>query len=61
MRPIEFLRAFIHHLTLASLVLFVLLLIGEFFVPGSVLPFVNLVDLSPVLLGLVVLRAVIGR
>lgn len=59
MKPMEFLRAFFHHLTLASTTLFTILLLGEFFVPGSVLPFVDLIDLALVLLGLIVTRVVI--
>ncbi|MFA5936177.1 MAG: hypothetical protein WC787_04995 [Patescibacteria group bacterium] len=52
-----FFRTLLLHVTCAATTLFVVLLVGEFFVPGVVLPFVNVIDLSfplLVLLGLCV-------
>lgn len=57
----EFFRRFLWHVTTAATVLFVLLLIGEYFVPGSVLPFVDLVDATIVIIGLLVVAALISQ
>ncbi len=56
-----FLKQFLFHTTSASIVLFVVLLLGEFFVPGSILPFINLIDASLFLIVLVVFTGVIVR
>ncbi|MBU1348613.1 hypothetical protein KJ781_00925 [Patescibacteria group bacterium] len=40
-----FLRRFLFHVTAAADVLAILLLLAEFFVPGSILPFIDVVDL----------------
>ncbi|MEO5928271.1 MAG: hypothetical protein ABIO72_06095 [Patescibacteria group bacterium] len=56
----QFLRRFLYHITAASCVLFVVLAVGEYLVPGVVLPFVDLVDVAPfllVLLGLSILSS----
>lgn len=50
----NFLRRLLFHTTAASLVLSVILLIGEKLVPGSVLPFIDLIDLLPILLALII-------
>ena len=51
----EFLKRFLFQLTVAGLLLTVLLLLGEELVPNSVLPFIDVVDLLPILLGLLIL------
>lgn len=53
----DFLRRLLFHVTTASLVLCVVLLIGEKFAPGSVLPFIDLVDLLLALPVLLILSA----
>lgn len=50
MEPLQFLRNFLRHVTAAACVLFVILAVGEYFVPGVVLPFIDLVDAVPILL-----------
>lgn len=52
-----FLRRLLFHVALAALVLFAVLLIGEIFVPGSVLPFIDLVNLTLGLVALLILAA----
>lgn len=53
----EFFRRLLFHVTCATLTLCIVLLIGEKFVPGSVLPFVDVVDLVLALPVLLVLAA----
>jgi hypothetical protein len=36
-------------------------MIGEYMVPGVVLPFINLIDLIPVLLLLLILTLILGK
>jgi hypothetical protein len=49
-----FLKGLLFHIISAAIVLFAILLLGEYFVPGSVLPFVNLIDaIIPLLAGIV--------
>lgn len=55
----EFLRRFLFHLATACSSLFIVLFVGEYFVPGSVLPFINLIDATLVVLGLLVLAAIV--
>lgn len=50
----EFARRFLFHAASAATVLLAVLAIGEFFVPGSVLPFLDLTDLSLAVLVLLV-------
>lgn len=57
----EFLRRFLFHVASAATVLLIVLAAGEYLVPGSVLPFLDLVDLSLVVLLLVVGSALISR
>lgn len=54
-----FLKQFLFHTTAAAIVLFVVLLLGEFFVPGSVLPFINLIDASLFLMVLVIFTGIV--
>lgn len=51
----EFLQRFLYHVTAALAVLAIVLLIAERLVPGSVLPFVDVIDLLPIVFGLVML------
>ena len=48
----EFLKRFLSHVTAASTVLCIVLAAGEYLVPGSVLPFLDLVDAALVVLAL---------
>ncbi|MBI4138998.1 hypothetical protein HY479_02495 [Candidatus Uhrbacteria bacterium] len=57
----RFIASFLFHLTAASVVLSALLLITEDVIPGSVLPFVDVVDLLPIVLALVIATAVWPR
>lgn len=61
MKLIDFLRGLLFHVTSAALVLAVLLLIAEKFVPSSVMPFIDVIDLLPVLLVLVVGCVAFGK
>ena len=54
-----FLKRLFFHITTALITLFVVLLVGEWFVPGSVLPFINLVDLTIPLIGLLIVCVLI--
>ena len=49
-----FLKRLLFHTTAACLILALLLLLGEKLVPGSVLPFIDVIDLLPVLLALII-------
>ena len=49
----EFLRRFLYHTTSAATALVGLLVVGEWLVPGSVLPFFNLIDAVLVLTALI--------
>jgi len=51
----SFLKGLLFHIVSAATILFLTLLLGEYFVPGSVLPFVNLIDATIPLLGGIVL------
>ncbi|MCI0479489.1 hypothetical protein L0Y59_03010 [Candidatus Uhrbacteria bacterium] len=55
MTPSEFLRRFLFHVTAAADAVAALFLVAEFLAPGSVLPFVGLVDL---LIPLIVLNVI---
>jgi hypothetical protein len=55
----EFLKRFLFHLTVAGLILAALLLLGEKLVPNSVLPFVDVIDALPILLGLLILTVLV--
>jgi hypothetical protein len=57
----DFLRRFLRHITAASSALWIVLMIGEYMVPGVVLPFINLIDLIPVLLLLLILTLILGK
>jgi hypothetical protein len=57
----DLLRRFLFHLSVAGTVLIVVLLLGETFVPGSVLPLLNVVDAIPILVILVVLFVALSR
>ena len=61
MDSLDFLRRFLRHVTAASVVLWIVLVIGEYMVPGVVLPFINLIDLAPALLVLLGLTLVFGK
>lgn len=54
-----FLRRLLRHVTAATAVLFVVLILGEYFVPGTVLPFIDVVDAVPILLVLLGMCAVL--
>ncbi len=51
-----FLKKILFHCTAVALVLFIFLLLLEYLVPGSVLPFIDLIDGSMVVLGLLVIQ-----
>ena len=57
----EFFRRLLWHITTAATTLFVVLLIGEYFVPGSVLPFIDLVDGAIGIAGLLIITSLISR
>lgn len=61
MSPIRFLKSFLFHTIFSAVVLALILISAEIFVPGSVLPFVDLVDLLPVVLGVVFVGVMVGR
>ncbi|MBU1034612.1 hypothetical protein KKF59_00375 [Patescibacteria group bacterium] len=58
MKPIDFLRGLFFHVTAATLILAVILLAAEKLVPSSVMPFIDVIDLLPVLLFLIVICAI---
>lgn len=60
MTLLDFLRRLLLHATLAASVLTAVLLLGEFLVPGSVLPFIDLIDLLPILFAFVVATVLWG-
>lgn len=51
----EFLKRFLYHITASALVLTAILLLDEKLVPGLVLPFIDVIDFLPILLGLLIL------
>ena len=61
MSPIQFLKSFLFQTIFSAVVLAMILISAEIFVPGSVLPFVDLVDLLPVVLSVVFVGVMIGR
>ena len=61
MSPLQFLKSFLYHTIFSVVFLALILLIAELLVPGSVLPFVDLVDLLPLVLGVVFVGVIVGR
>lgn len=57
----QFIRRFVSHLTAAMSVLFVLLTVGEYFVPGTVLPFIDVVDAAIVILVLLSISLILAK
>lgn len=55
----NFVKRFLYHLTAAATLLFAALAAGEWLVPGSVLPFFNLIDAAIPLIGLILLCAIV--
>lgn len=56
----EFFHRFLWHISAAAITLFVILLIGEYLVPGSVLPFVDLIDATIAIVALVILTVIVS-
>jgi hypothetical protein len=56
---VEFLKRLLTHVTAAATVLCIALAVGEYLVPGSVLPFLDLVDLALVVAALNVATALL--
>ncbi len=61
MSPLQFLRSFLFQAIASAVALTTILLAAEFFVPGSVLPFADLIDLLPVLAAAVFVGVMFGK
>lgn len=57
----QFLIRLVNHVTAAASVLIIVLAVGEYFVPGTVLPFIDLVDAIPALVVLLAFSLILAK